>query len=150
EIAFERSPRCSARDNVAASASALSAATPRGNAAEQLEVRTGAEAAPRAREHDAHHRGVGNGAIHGVADLTVHGARPRVERFGPIQRDGGDRVIDLIQDLVVHRCSSLAFQLTLLSSYSRGMTETSFERPARRFLHVCYCCPDAGEATDFF
>jgi catechol 2,3-dioxygenase-like lactoylglutathione lyase family enzyme len=30
------------------------------------------------------------------------------------------------------------------------MTAKPIERPARRFLHVCYCCPDAGQATDFF
>jgi catechol 2,3-dioxygenase-like lactoylglutathione lyase family enzyme len=30
------------------------------------------------------------------------------------------------------------------------MTDLSSERPARRFLHICYCCPDADEATTFF
>jgi catechol 2,3-dioxygenase-like lactoylglutathione lyase family enzyme len=30
------------------------------------------------------------------------------------------------------------------------MTEMSIERPARRFLHICYCCPDASQATEFF
>jgi catechol 2,3-dioxygenase-like lactoylglutathione lyase family enzyme len=30
------------------------------------------------------------------------------------------------------------------------MTDLPIERPARRFLHVCYCCADAAEASDFF
>ena len=29
------------------------------------------------------------------------------------------------------------------------MTETSIERPARRFLHICYCCADDQEVADF-
>jgi catechol 2,3-dioxygenase-like lactoylglutathione lyase family enzyme len=30
------------------------------------------------------------------------------------------------------------------------MTEPAIARPARRFLHVCYCCADAAEVSDFF
>lgn len=30
------------------------------------------------------------------------------------------------------------------------MTEPSITRPARRFLHVCYCCADAAAVSDFF
>jgi catechol 2,3-dioxygenase-like lactoylglutathione lyase family enzyme len=30
------------------------------------------------------------------------------------------------------------------------MTEPSIARPARRFLHVCYCCADAAAVSDFF
>lgn len=30
------------------------------------------------------------------------------------------------------------------------MSEPSIERPARRFLHICYCCADDVEAADFF
>jgi catechol 2,3-dioxygenase-like lactoylglutathione lyase family enzyme len=30
------------------------------------------------------------------------------------------------------------------------LSEPQIERPARRFLHVCYCCDDAGEVSDFF
>ena len=30
------------------------------------------------------------------------------------------------------------------------MNELSIERPARRFLHICYCCADAGEVSTFF
>jgi catechol 2,3-dioxygenase-like lactoylglutathione lyase family enzyme len=30
------------------------------------------------------------------------------------------------------------------------MTDASFARPARRFLHICYCCDDAGAVSDFF
>jgi catechol 2,3-dioxygenase-like lactoylglutathione lyase family enzyme len=30
------------------------------------------------------------------------------------------------------------------------MTDLSIEHPARRFLHICYCCDDATVATDFF
>ncbi|MGD9701043.1 MAG: VOC family protein [Acidimicrobiia bacterium] len=30
------------------------------------------------------------------------------------------------------------------------MTELSIERPARRFLHICYCCADDTEVTSFF
>jgi catechol 2,3-dioxygenase-like lactoylglutathione lyase family enzyme len=30
------------------------------------------------------------------------------------------------------------------------MAEVSIERPARRFLHICYCCADDLEVADFF
>lgn len=30
------------------------------------------------------------------------------------------------------------------------MTEMSIERPARRFLHICYCCADDQEVANFF
>ena len=30
------------------------------------------------------------------------------------------------------------------------MNDVSIERPGRRFVHVCYCCADATEATAFF
>jgi catechol 2,3-dioxygenase-like lactoylglutathione lyase family enzyme len=30
------------------------------------------------------------------------------------------------------------------------MTETSIERPARRFLHICYCCANDVEVASFF
>ena len=30
------------------------------------------------------------------------------------------------------------------------MNELSIERPARRFLHICYCCADASEVSTFF
>jgi len=29
------------------------------------------------------------------------------------------------------------------------MTEISIERPARRFLHICYCCADDQEVAQF-
>ena len=29
------------------------------------------------------------------------------------------------------------------------MTELSIERPARRFLHICYCCADDQEVAAF-
>ena len=30
------------------------------------------------------------------------------------------------------------------------MTDATVEGPARRFLHVCYCCDDAQPTVDFF
>jgi catechol 2,3-dioxygenase-like lactoylglutathione lyase family enzyme len=30
------------------------------------------------------------------------------------------------------------------------MADVSIERPARRFLHICYCCADDVEVADFF
>ena len=39
-----------------------------------------------------------------VGELGAHLRGPRVERFGPVQRDRGDRVVDLVEDLLVrHR-----------------------------------------------
>jgi catechol 2,3-dioxygenase-like lactoylglutathione lyase family enzyme len=41
-----------------------------------------------------------------------------------------------------------------VSSYTPEMSdhlsELAFERPARRFLHICYCCDDASAVSDFF
>jgi len=36
-----------------------------------------------------------------------------------------------------------------VSSYTSLMTEISIERPARRFLHLCYCCADDLEVAQF-
>jgi catechol 2,3-dioxygenase-like lactoylglutathione lyase family enzyme len=33
---------------------------------------------------------------------------------------------------------------------SNDLSEPAFEPPARRFLHICYCCDDAGAVSDFF
>ena len=44
----------------------------------------------------------------GVADLVGHRLRPRVERFRAVQRDDGDRVVDLEEDLLVGHASIMA------------------------------------------
>ena len=36
-----------------------------------------------------------------------------------------------------------------MSSYTHRVTELSIERPARRFLHICYCCADDQEVANF-
>src|SRR5262249_43045647 len=50
-------------------------------------VEAGAEAAPRAREDDRPHLGIGIGQVQRLVQLRLHGGVDRVEHLGAVQRD---------------------------------------------------------------
>ena len=50
-------------------------------------------------EHDRAHGVVGRSLLHGLADLRLHDAGPRVELVRPIERDGGHAPDNGVQNL---------------------------------------------------
>ena len=68
---------------------------------EALHVGAGAEALAGAGEDDADDVRVGLGPADGLAQLVGHGLGPGVELLRPVQRDDGDGVVDLEEDVLV-------------------------------------------------
>ena len=64
-------------------------------------VEPGAEAPPGTGDDDPDHGGVGDGPTDGVADLRQHRVGERVQLLGPVERDEGDGVGHLVDDVGV-------------------------------------------------
>ena len=99
----------------ASSARATTSGAPRAAAAvgagrggEALHVGAGAEALAGAGEDDADDVRVGLGPADGVAHLVGHRLGPGVELLGAVQRDDGDGVVDLEEDVLVRHARIMA------------------------------------------
>jgi hypothetical protein len=83
-------------------------------AAAALQVRAGAEAAPRAGDHDGAHVVVRVRGVQRLDQLAAHRGGERVQALGPVERDREDVVLDLVEDL-------LELHAPLLASGERGL-----------------------------
>ena len=73
------------------------------------QVGAGAEAAAAPGDDDRPHLVVGVGAVEGIDQLAHHRAGEGVELVGAVERDGGDRAVDVVGDLRVRpRAPTLA------------------------------------------
>ena len=75
-------------------------------------VVAGAKRAPGAREDDDAYGAVRIGLVQAAVQLGFELVRERVHALRPVERNGRDGLIDLIQQLLAHPCS-----LSLLSRY---------------------------------
>ena len=71
-----------------------------GDLGEHPEVGPGAPTPSGTRDDDAHHRRVALGFAESRGDLVTHAGRPGVELVRSVERDRGDRIVDLVEDLL--------------------------------------------------
>ncbi len=71
-----------------------------GDAGEHAEIGAGTEAAAGTGEDDADDGRITLGLADRGGDLVSHPRRPGVELVGAVERDRGDRIVDLVEDLL--------------------------------------------------
>jgi hypothetical protein len=77
-------------------------------ALQRVHVRAGAESAAGAGEHDDAHAVVFCRRLHGVTHVALHDRRPRIHAVGPIERDGRDLLVHVIENVLIGHGDLLA------------------------------------------
>jgi hypothetical protein len=80
---------------------AIGGAAARADGLQAAHVGTGTEAAAGARQDDRADLGIGAGNVHGVLEIEMHLARPRIQFLGTVECDGANSVGNCVQNRLV-------------------------------------------------